>query len=181
MNRRSETSRSTSHGKPSDREIRAKRRQKSLIPAELLDPDKPKGVWCITATIIGEAGSARGNFDAGATVYCLPPMRGGAFESVDVIGAHRKSGKLVAAVVAVNDLDRWKATVVADSEVREQISPPWDASHVSQGVAEGIVAWKAGGPWPVGELRVWNRSRAQKVVGEGSLMTRLKNKIFGRG
>ena len=88
-------------------------------------------------------------------------MRGGAFESVDVFGPHRKTGKLVSAVVAVNDLDRWKATLVAEPEVRERISPPWDSSHVSQGVAEGIVAWKAGGPWPVGELRVWNRSRAE--------------------
>jgi|SRR5665213_2208590 len=179
MNRRSEISRSNGGGFPSDRDIRAKRRQKLLVPDELRDPDQPKGVWCITATVIGEPGSSRGNFDAGVTVYCLPPMRGGAFESVDVFGPHRKTGKLVSAVVAVNDLDSWKAKMVTEPAVREQISPPWDSSHVSQGVAEGIVAWKAGGPWPVGELRVWNRSRAQKTVGEGSLLTRLKNKLFG--
>jgi hypothetical protein len=180
MNRRSEISRPKGAGVPSDHDIRAKRRQKSLIPDELRDPDQPKGVWCITAVVAGEPGSTKGNFDVGATVYCLPPMRGGAFESVDVFGLHRKSGKLVSAVVAVNDLDGWKAATVSEPELREKISPPWDSSHVSQGVAEGIVAWKAGGAWPVGELRVWNRSRAQKVVGEGSLLTRLKHKIFGR-
>jgi len=180
MNRRPEMSRSSSAGLSSDHDIRAKRRQKSLIPAELRDPDQPNGVWCITAVIAGEPGSSRGSFNAGQTVYCLPPMRGGAFESVDVIGRHRKSDKLVSAVVAVNDLDRWKSTIVADSDVREKISPPWDSSYISQGVADGIVAWKAGGAWPAGELRVWNRSRAQKVVGEGSLFTRLKNKLFGK-
>jgi hypothetical protein len=180
MSRRPEISQSKDADFASGGEIRAKRRQKSLIPDELRDPDQPKGVWCITAVVAGEPGSSKGNFDVGTTVYCLPPMRGGAFESVDVFGPHRKTGKLISAVVAVNDLDRWNAKLVSEPEVRERISPPWDSSHVSQGVAEGIVAWKAGGPWPVGELRVWNRSRAQKVVGEGSLLTRLKNKLFGR-
>ena len=173
-------SRSNGGGFPSDHDIRAKRRQKSLIPAELLEPDQPKGVWCITATLVGETGTNRNNIDVGSTVYCLPPMRGGAFESVEVFGPHRKTGKLISAIFPVNDLDNWKAKTISDADAKEKISPPWDSSHVSQGVAEGIVAWKAGGPWPVGELRVWNRSRAQKVVGEGSLFTRLKNRLFGR-
>jgi len=157
----------------------------SLVrPAEIDFDDKQdatKSAWCIVATIGGGVNGRRaGAFDVGATVYCLPPMRGGAFESVEVIGPHRKNGKLTASVVAAADLDNWKAASVTDATVLEKIAPPWDSSQVSRSVAEGIVAWKsAGGAWPVNELRIWNRSRAEKVVVEGSLFSRIRAKIMG--
>ncbi len=142
--------------------------------------EEPKGVWCIVAKVIDtDADSNRaGELQPGSTVYCFPPMRGGAFESVEVVGPHRKTAKLVDAVIAAADLTDWKATTVIDAPVLERISPPWDSSHVSQNVAEGIVAWKSGGHWPTNDLRVWNRSRAQRVVGEGSLLARLRTKIL---
>ena len=148
-------------------------------------PEEPKGVWCILAKVIDtDADSNRAaELQPGSTVYCFPPMRGGAFESVEVVGLHRKTGKLVDAVIAAADLTDWKATTVTDAPVLERISPPWDSSHVSQNVAEGIVAWKSGGHWPANDLRVWNRSRAQRVVGEGSLLARLRTKflsLFGK-
>jgi len=138
-------------------------------------------VWCIVAKVVdSDDGSNRaGDLQPGSNVYCFPPMRGGAFESVEVIGAHRKTGKLVDAVIAAADLTEWQALTVTEPLVLERISPPWDSSHVSQNVAEGIVAWKAGGHWPASDLRVWNRSRAERVVGEGSLFARLRGKFMG--
>jgi len=143
--------------------------------------EESTGAWCIVATLGGGVNGRRaGAFDVGATVYCLPPMRGGAFESVEVIGPDRKKGKLTASVVAAADLENWKAMNVTDPVVLEKIAPPWDSSHVSRNVAEGIVAWKsAGGAWPVNELRIWNRSRAERVVVEGSLLTRIRGKFMG--
>jgi hypothetical protein len=136
-------------------------------------------VWCIVASVVDhDTGNRPGDLDPGAKVYCFPPMRGGAFESVEVIGPHRKTGKLAASVIAAANLTGWQALNVTDSNALQHIAPPWDSSHVSQRVAEGIVAWKAGGPWPVNELRIWNRSRAEKVFGEGSLLTRLRGKIM---
>jgi len=131
--------------------------------------------------VVGDTaeGSTRaGELAPGSQVYCFPPMRGGAFESVEVIGPHRKTGKLTAAVISASDLNEWKAINVTDPQALEHISPPWDSSHVSRNVAEGIVAWKAGGSWPVNELRIWNRSRAEKVVGEGSIFARVRGKIM---
>lgn len=138
-----------------------------------------KTVWCIVATVgrDGSGGGAR-NFEPGTKVYCFPPMRGGAFESVKVVGPDRRSGKLVAAVMKAGDLENWKAESVVNAEVLQQIAPPWDSSDVSRGVAEGIAAWKAGGHWPILELRRWNRSRAETVVGEGSIFHRLWNLLL---
>jgi hypothetical protein len=171
--------------KTNDRSF-AKGKRPSLVPIELEDDlDTPKGVWCIIATVIEshETTPRAGSFDPGTKVYCFPPMRGGAFESVEVIGPHRKNGKLMASVIAATDLTDWKAVNITDPEVLQHISPPWDNSHVSRNVAEGIVAWKSGGPWPIKELRIWNRSRAEKVVGEGSLLARVRGKfmsLFGK-
>lgn len=153
-----------------------------------LDEEKPTA-WCIVAQISADGSGAdelaRGGrtFEPGAKVYCFPPNRGGAYETVKVIGPHRKSGKLTAAVVPARELNNWKAEPVTDSQVLQQISPPWDSSDVSKGVATGIAAWKTGGQWPVAELREWNRKHAEKHVGEGTLITRLLNavnKLLGR-
>lgn len=138
-----------------------------------------KGVWCIVATAAADRTDSRrtrvGVFNIGTPVYCFPPLRGGAFESVEVVGQHRKSGKIVQSVVASSDLADWTATLVTDETILPHISPPWDSGHVSQNVAEGIVAWKtSGAPWPINELRIWNRSRAQRVVGEGGFFARLR-------
>jgi hypothetical protein len=145
--------------------------------------DEQKSVWCIVATTAGDRKNGRrtrvGVYNIGTQVYCFPPLRSGAFESVEVVGTHRKSRKFVHSVVAASDLDDWKATFVDDEAVLPHISPPWDGSHVSQNVAEGIVAWKtAGGAWPVNELRIWNRSRAERVVGEGGLFARLRTNLL---
>jgi hypothetical protein len=148
---------------------------------EATEESKPKGVWCLLARVTAEADGEEnraGELQPGSTVYCFPPMRGGAFESVEVIGPHRKTGKLAEAVIAARDLTDWRASTVTEAEVLEKISPPWDSSHVSQNVAMGIVAWKAGGHWPANDLRVWNRSRAERVVGEGSIFARLRGKIM---
>ena len=147
-----------------------------------------KGVWCIVATAAADRTERRrtrvGVFKIGTQVYCFPPLRGGAFESVEVVGPHRKSGKIVRSVVASSDLDNWTARLVTEQSVVPHLSPPWDGSHVSQNVAEGIVAWKtSGAAWPINELRIWNRSRAERVVGEGGLFTRLRTtlrRLFGR-
>jgi hypothetical protein len=171
------SSRSTASQRSPGREDRPERTTFDLTE----DHETPKGVWCIVASIISnqqDGANRGGDLEPGSTVYCFPPMRGGAFESVEVVGPNRKTGKLAASVIAASDLTAWKALNVTDPAVLEQISPPWDSSHVSQNVAEGIVAWKAGGPWPVNELRIWNRSRAEKVIGEGSLLTRLRGKIM---
>jgi len=153
-----------------------------------LEEEKPCA-WCVVAQILehgcGADGVTRGGrtFEPGAKVYCFPPNRGGAYETVKVIGPHRKTGKLTAAVVAARELQNWKAEPITDAQVLQQISPPWDSSDVSKGVATGIAAWKTGGHWPVAELRDWNRKHAEKHVGEGTLITRLRNavtKLLGR-
>lgn len=147
-----------------------------------LDEEKGevKTVWCIVATVItnGQASKGTRNFEPGTKVYCFPPSRSGSYESVKVVGPDRKSGKIVSAVVSAGDLENWRAEEVINVEVLQQISPPWDSSDVSKGVAEGIAAWKAGGHWPVLELRRWNRSRAEVVVGEGTLLRRMKNGLL---
>ena len=154
-----------------------------------LEEEQPRGAWCLVAQVSDETagadGVARGGrtFEPGARVYCFPPNRGGAYETVKVIGPHRRTGKLTAAVVAARELQDWKAEPVTEAQVLEQISPPWDSSEVSKGVAKGIADWKAGGQWPVAELREWNRKHAEKHVGEGTLITRLRNavsKLLGR-
>lgn len=147
---------------------------------DLLEKDK---AWCIVARV-GDARPADGAFEPGALVYCMPPVRGGAFETVKVVGRHRKTGKLVSEVVPARDLEKWKVEVVSSREVLEQISPPWDSTGISQRVAEGIVAWIQGGPWPALELRQWNRQRAEKIVGEGTGVSRFRSflsRLFGRG
>jgi hypothetical protein len=180
MTRRS----STSSGGSSSRSDNGSRGRKDPYERQSFnleeEPEQqPKGVWCIVATVVEDDGQGKAaDLQPGAQVYCIPPMRGGAFESVEVIGPSRKSGKLVESVVAAADLTAWKAQNVTDATVVERISPPWDSSDVSQNVAEGIVAWKAGGPWPVNELRIWNRSRAERVVGEGSIFARIRGKIM---
>lgn len=154
-----------------------------------LEDQTERPIWCIAASIVANhqadtSGRGARLFEPGTKVYCFPPVRGGAYESVKVVGPNRRTGKLVSAVVPATDLEKWRAEPVKDAEVLQQIAPPWDASSVSQGVAEGIAAWKAGGPWPVKELREWNRLHAEKVVGGGSLLTRLRNalaRFFGRG
>lgn len=147
------------------------------------EEEKEQSAWCIVAMVrpepAGDGAASRGArlFEPGAKVYCFPPVRGGAYESVKLIGIHRRTGKLMSAVLAASDLESWKAESVKDPEALQQISPPWDNSDVSRGVAEGIAAWKAGGPWPVAELREWNRLHAETVVGEGTLLTRLRNAV----
>jgi hypothetical protein len=147
------------------------------------EQEEQKGVWCLVAMTAGDRTNSRrtrvGVFNIGNQVYCFPPLRGGAFESVEVVGPHRKSGKIVQSVVAASDLDNWQAKLITDETILPHISPPWDGSHVSQNVAEGIVAWKsAGGAWPINELRIWNRSRAERVVGEGGFFTRLRTRLL---
>jgi hypothetical protein len=148
-----------------------------------LEEETPRGAWCIVAQISGDGqgvdSGTRGarTFEPGAKVYCFPPNRGGAYESVKVIGPHRKTGKLTAAVVPVQELANWKAEPVTEAQVLEQISPPWDSSDVSKGVAQGIAAWKSGGQWPVAELRQWNRKYAATHVGAGSLVSRLRSAV----
>lgn len=143
--------------------------------------EEPKGAWCLVAKVVdADVDSNRaGDLQPGSTVYCFPPMRGGAFESVEVIGPNRKTGKFGDALISAADLTDWQAINVTEPAILELISPPWDSSHVSQNVAEGIVAWKAGGHWPANDLRVWNRSRAERVIGEGSIFARLRGKIMG--
>lgn len=149
---------------------------------ELEEEEKERSVWCIVAAVRpepagdGATGGAR-TFEPATKVYCFPPVRGGAYESVKVVGTNRRTGKLVSAIVAARDLESWKAEPVKDPDVLQQIAPPWDSSDVSRGVAEGIASWKAGGPWPVAELREWNRLHAETVVGEGTLLTRLRNAV----
>lgn len=148
---------------------------------ELLEENED-AVWCVVARVCGNHKSEPGGrgarlFESGATVYCFPPVRGGAYESVKVVGPDRRTGKLISAVIAASDLEEWRAEAIQDPQVLEQISPPWDASKVSRGVAEGIAAWKAGGPWPTVELRQWNRRHAEKVVGEGTVFKRLRSAL----
>lgn len=154
-----------------------------------LEEEQSRGAWCLVARIACDGGAAepasRGarTFEPGARVYCFPPNRGGAFESVKVIGPHRKTGKLTTAVVDARELQNWKAEPVTDSEVLEQVSPPWDSSEVSKGVARGIADWKSGGQWPVAELREWNRKHASTHVGPGSILSRLRtgiSRLLGR-
>jgi len=137
--------------------------------------DDTPSAWCLTATVGAQGTRA---FQPGTTVYCFPPVRGGAYESVKVAGPHRRTGTIVTAVVAASDLETWKAESIVNTEVLAQISPPWDGSEISRGVAEGIVAWKAGGAWPAIELRKWNRQRAHRVVGEGNILSRFRNGIL---
>jgi len=154
-----------------------------------LEEEQPRGAWCLVAQLTCDGTSADGasrwtrTFEPGAKVYCFPPNRGGAFESVKVIGAHRKTGKLTAAVIDARELQNWKAEPVTEPQVLEQIAPPWDSSEVSKGVAKGIADWKAGGHWPVAELRQWNRKQASIHVGPGSLLARLRTllaRMLGR-
>src|SRR5579885_2490417 len=97
------------------------------------EPEQPKGVWCIVATVVNdeEDPSRGGDLQQGADVYCFPPMRGGAFESVEVIGQHRKTEKWIESFIPATDLTAWRAVMLSDPAVLELISPPWDSSHVS--------------------------------------------------
>jgi hypothetical protein len=147
-----------------------------------LELESESAVWCIVATLRGpSAGTAGGRgacpFEAGSKLYCFPPMRSGAYESVKAIGPDPRSNKLVAAVVPASDLEKWQAEPVRSPQILRQIAPPWDASEVSRDLARGIAAWKSGGPWPAAELRKWNRLHAQTHVGVGSVFSRLRNAV----
>ena len=154
-----------------------------------LEEENSQAVWCLVATLrTDEAGGGAGSkgaraFAPGCKVYCFPPMRSGAYESVKVVGPTRRGGKLAAEVVAADDLCDWKAERVADPEVLRQIAPPWDAGDVSCDVAKGIAGWKGGGPWPAAQLREWNRQNAQKRIGDGTLLSRVREtftRLLGR-
>lgn len=147
--------------------------------------DNERAVWCILATFLPEAGDAgRGAlFEPGSQVYCFPPNISGAYESVKVIGRDKRSGKLASMLVAARDLTSWRAEPVRDREVIREISPPWDASGISRGVAKGVSAWKSGGLWPAAEIREWNRAHAQTQVGPDTLLGRVRgliSKALGR-
>ena len=147
-------------------------------PMEMQDEKEPPAAWCIVATFRPEQATDRKGapFDSGATVYCFPPNVSGAYETVKVIGADR-FGKFASGLVAARDLSDWAARPVHDPAVLPLITPPWDASQVSREVAEGIAAWKAGGPWPTLALRLWNRTHAQRQVGPDSLLGRVRQAI----
>lgn len=147
--------------------------------------DHERAVWCIVATFLPEAVDAGRTlaFEPGTQVYCFPPNIGGAYESVKVIGREKRSGKLSSVLVAARDLTSWRAEPVRDREVIREISPPWDASSISRGVAKGVAAWKSGGPWPAAEIREWNRAHAQTQVGPDTLLGRVRgliSKALGR-
>lgn len=154
-------------------------------PMELQETEKD-AAWCIVADVAANgtaANSAARSFEPGARVYCFPPNRGGAYESVKVIGPHCRTGKLVAATLPARELEKWKCESISSAEVLQQIAPPWDCSDVSRDVAEGIAAWKSSaGPWPAGPLREWNRRNAEKHVGPGTWLARLRSfiaRLFG--
>src|SRR5437899_4858469 len=71
--------------------------------------EEPKGAWCLVAKVVDadEDSIRAGDLQPGSTVYCFPPMRGGAFESIEVIGPNRKTGKFVEAVISAADLTAW--------------------------------------------------------------------------
>lgn len=144
-----------------------------------MEIDNDRAVWCIVATFLPEANDGKGSaaFEPGTKVYCFPPNVSGAYESVKVIGPERRGGKLATAHVAARDLASWSAEPVRNREVIRQISPPWDASSVSRGVAKGVSAWKSGGPWPAAEIREWNRAHAQTQVGPDTLFGRVRGLI----
>jgi hypothetical protein len=144
-----------------------------------MEIDNDRAVWCIVATFLPEANDGKGSaaFEPGTKVYCFPPNVSGAYESVKVIGAERRGGKLSSSHVAARDLASWSAEPVRNREVIRQISPPWDASSVSRGVAKGVAAWKSGGAWPAAEIREWNRAHAQTQVGPDTLFGRVRGMI----
>jgi hypothetical protein len=147
--------------------------------------DNERAVWCIVATFLPDAndGSRAMPFEPGTQVYCFPPNISGAYESVKVIGPDKRSGKLSTVLVAARDLTSWRADAVRNREVIREISPPWDASSISRGVAKGVAAWKSGGPWPAAEIREWNRAHAQTQVGPDTLFGRVRgliSKALGR-
>ena len=143
-----------------------------------LETEDQDWAWCLVAKLSAN-GTGRGAraFAPGAQVYCFPPVLGGAYETVKVIGPSARSGDWVSAVVAARDLEEWKAQSVRDTQILAHIAPPWDASDTSRGVAEGIAQWKAGGPWPLTAVREWNRLNAAKHVGGGTLLTKLRTAI----
>ena len=150
------------------------------------EEQRGKAVWCIAARVGADdhlPGAASATFEPGAKVYCLPPVWGGGYERVKVIGPSRRGGKMVEATVAAKELEQWKAEPVADPDVLLHICPPWDGTDVSRGVAEGLAAWRGGGHWPSLELRRWNRMKAERTVGPGHWFARLRNalaRLLGR-
>jgi hypothetical protein len=148
-----------------------------------IETNRSRAVWCVVAQVSGESqDGTRATFEPGTKVYCLPPVWGGGYERVKVVGPNRR-GKYVTATVAAKELDNWKAEPVADSEVLPLIAPPWDGTDVSRGVAQGLVTWKAGGHWPSLELRAWNRMNAERTVGGGTWGQRVKgffSRVLGR-
>ena len=150
-----------------------------------LDEDNERAVWCIVAKFLPELNDGKRvlPFEPGTDVYCFPPNISGAYESVKVIGFERRGGKLASALVAARDLTGWRAEPVRNREVIREISPPWDSSGISKGVAKGVSHWKSGGPWPAAEIREWNRAQAQTQVGPDTLFGRVRgliSKALGR-
>ena len=151
-------------------------RLKSLMEMEI---DNERAVWCIVATFkpAPTDGTRTATFEPGTKLYCFPPNVSGAYESIRVIGRERRGGKLGSALVAAHDLVDWRGEAVRNREVIREISPPWDASEVSRGVAKGVSAWKSGGEWPAAEIREWNRANAQTQVGPDTLLGRVRGMI----
>lgn len=128
--------------------------------------DRPEGdcqsVWCVVAnvrkeTAYGKDGGKvrRGSkhFAPGAKVYCFPPLWGDGYESIKVVGRHRKTHRYVTMVIESRYLENWRAELAYSPHVIRQFGGEWDGSKRSQGQAEQLASWKEHGSSETHHLR----------------------------
>jgi hypothetical protein len=96
-------------------------------------------VWCLVGnlrevTSHGPGGADKrfgtNSFSPGAKLYCLPLQWGDGYETIKVIGHHRRTKKYVTVVTPARHITNWRAQLVYSPEVIRRIVEhgyPWQS------------------------------------------------------
>jgi hypothetical protein len=145
---------------------------------------RAKGIWCIVARVSrkGPQGQERrlgyDNFTPGTQVYCLPPTRKDDDAEVRTLGYGGRFHRLVDTTMYAKHLNHWTAEYVTDPRLMKELSPPWDGKEDSQVLAFSVAqSFAENAPWPIIELRDWNRTRAQRMTGGPTWFAQLRQAV----
>ena len=103
-------------------------------------------IWCVIANVsdripFGEESEIRQgarDFPAGGRVYCFPPLRGGGYENIKVIGRHRGSIHFVEMVLPSTCLVDCRAKLIYGPYLLDCLSGYWDGTEESRKIAREL-------------------------------------------
>ncbi len=80
------------------------------------------------------------HFRPGAKVYCFPPLWGGGYDKIKVVGRRRGSGGkyFIQIVIDARWIGNARAQLVYDPYVIDVMSPEWKGDHDSKREAEQL-------------------------------------------